>query len=204
MNYRKMDDIKPLPRITYYPSSVPVTSPNQIFRANDYESYILRQPPKRNVTYVSNTYDPNSGVSKSYKTIDETQKFNQSGIIKERHHYILYQNRNWTEKKKIPIVEVKKVQKPQPIKTLRKVTPNYNKRKDIQKKKKIVKEYNYKENNIKEEEGINYENDAIIEETIVKKIIKTEEYYDEEDTGYRPKTAYKKNRVYKKIPINVF
>ena len=56
MNYRKMDDIKPLPRVTYYPSSVPVTSPNQIFRANDYESYILRQPPKRNVTYVSNTY----------------------------------------------------------------------------------------------------------------------------------------------------
>ena len=64
---------------------------------------------------------------------------------------------------------MQKVQKPQPIKTLRKLTPNYNKRKDIQKKKKIVKEYNYKENNVKEEEGINYENDAIIEETIVKK-----------------------------------
>ena len=198
MNYRKMDDIKPLPRVTYYPSSVPVTSPNQIFRTNDYESYILRQPPKRNVTYVSNTYDSNNGVRKAYKTIDETQKFNQSGIIKERHHYILYQNRNWTEKKKIPVVEVQKVQKPQPVKTLRKVTPNYIRRKDMQKKKKIVEQYNEKE-----EEGVNYENGSIIEETIVKKIIKTEEYYDEEDTGYRPKTAKKRTRAFKKIPSKV-
>ena len=69
MNYRKMDDIKPLPRVTYYPSSVPVTSPNQIFRANDYESYILRQPPKRNVTYVSTNGIPRIEFLKYYPVV---------------------------------------------------------------------------------------------------------------------------------------
>ena len=46
-------------------------------------------------------------VHKTLKNISQPQKFNESGIIRETRNYTLYENKNWTEMNKKPIVETK-------------------------------------------------------------------------------------------------
>jgi hypothetical protein len=171
---------------------------------------IKRDPNHLNA--ITRTFSPNE-VKRTYKTFNETQKFNQSGIIKERHNYILFQNRNWTEKKKYPVVEIEKEQPPEPVRTFKKikkekaVNANYIRKTDNQRKRKKVNVelYNYDENNVQDNRANTYiENGSIIEETIVKKIIKTEEYYDEEDTEKKLTTKSSKKHKKAKTPIKIY
>ena len=215
---RRYIDIKPRPRTTYYPDSTPVNAPGrptsrprEIYRTQNYESYVVKRDPNR-LNAITRTFNPNE-VKRTYKTFNETQKFNQSGIIKERHNYILFQNRNWTEKKRYPVVEIEKEQPPEPVRTFKKikkekaVNANYIRKADTQRKRKKinVELYNYDENKVEDNRANTYiENGSIIEETIVKKIIKTEEYYDEEDTEKKITTKSSKKHKKAKTPIKVY
>lgn len=215
---RRYADIKPRPRTTYYPDSTPVNAParpssrpKEIYRTRDYESYVIKRDPNR-LNSITRTFSPNE-VKRTYKTFNETQKFNQSGIIKERHNYILFQNRNWTEKKKYPVVEIEKEQPPEPVRTFKKikkekvVKPNYIRKTDSQRKRKKlnVEVYNYDERNVEDNRANTYiDNGSIVEETYIKKIIKTEEYYDEEDTGSKITTKSSRRHKKTKTPIKIY
>lgn len=215
---RRYADIKPRPRTTYYPDSTPVNAParpssrpKEIYRTRDYESYVIKRDPNR-LNSITRTFSPNE-VKRTYKTFNETQKFNQSGIIKERHNYILFQNRNWTEKKKYPVVEIEKEQPPEPVRTFKKikkekvVKPNYIRKTDSQRKRKKlnVEVYNYDERNVEDNRANTYiDNGSIVEETYIKKIIKTEEYYDEEDTGSKITTKSSRRHTKTKTPIKIY
>lgn len=118
------------------------------------------------------------------------------------------------QRKKYPVVEIEKEQPPEPVRTFKKikkekaVNANYIRKTDNQRRKKKinVEVYNYDENNVKDNRANTYiENGSLIEETIIKKIIKTEEYYDEEDTG-KQKITTKSSKKYKKAktPIKVY
>ena len=215
---RRYADIKPRPRTTYYPDSTPVNAParpssrpREIYRTRDFESYVIKRDPNR-LNSITRTFSPNE-VKRTYKTFNETQKFNQSGIIKERHNYILFQNRNWTEKKKYPVVEIEKEQPPEPVRTFKKikkekvVKPNYIRKTDSQRKRKKlnVEVYNYDERNVEDNRANTYiDNGSIVEETYIKKIIKTEEYYDEEDTGSKITTKSSRRHKKTKTPIKIY
>ena len=217
-------------------------SPNKIIKTEDYESYIINHEPiesnniTNNITVKTNintNTNPNSNkeeVRRTYKTLNETQKFNQSGIIKESFNHILYENKNWTQKKKYPVIEIEKEQALTPIKTVKSVEklkniktikkvqkvkkerefpPNFIRKRDKPRRKKkiIVKVYDYDENNVNEydneeivnENNIN-ENENVVEESMVKKIIRREELFNKENGDI---FSTNKTRHYKKKPIKI-
>lgn len=219
-------------------------SPNKIIKTEDYESYIINHEPiesnniqvKTNINTIANsnpnanTYTNKDEVRRTYKTFNETQKFNQSGIVKESFNHILYENKNWTQKKKYPVIEIEKEQALTPIKTVKSVEklkniktvkkvqkvkkerefpPNFIRKRDkpIRKKKIIVKVYDYDENNVNEydnEEIVNGnnidENENVVEETVVKKIIRKEQLLNKENGET---VSINKSRNYKKKPIKI-
>jgi hypothetical protein len=217
-------------------------SPNKIIKTEDYESYIINHEPvtsnnitnniqvKTNINTNTNGNVNAEEVHKTYKTLNETQKFNQSGIIKESFNHILYENKNWTQKKKYPVIEIEKEQTVTPIKTIKSVDkvkniktvkkvqkakkerefpPNFIRKRDKPKKKRIIlKVYDYDENNANEYnnqeyvEGNNFnENENVVEETFVKKIIRKEEELLKKGDGEI--FHINKTRHYKKKPIKI-
>ena len=135
-------------------------SPNKIIKTEDYESYIINHEPiesnniTNNITVKTNintNTNPNANkeeVRRTYKTLNETQKFNQSGIIKESFNHILYENKNWTQKKKYPVIEIEKEQALTPIKTVKSVEKLKN-IKTIKKVQKVKKEREFSPNFIR-------------------------------------------------------
>lgn len=222
-------------------------SPNKIIKTEDYESYIINREPITSNNVINNIQtttttttnvntEPNFNtnkeeVRKTYKTFNETQKFNQSGIVKESFNHILYENKNWTQKKKYPVIEIEKEQAVTPIKTAKSVekvknikivkkmpkvkiekefSPNFIRKRDKPRKKKriIVKVYDYDENNANEYNNEEYvisgnnvdENQNVVEETVVKKIIRKEEVFNKQNGDvYR----INKTKHYKKKPIKI-
>ena len=217
-------------------------SPNKIIKTEDYESYIINHEPiesnniqvKTNInTIVNSNSNPNANkeeVRRTYKTFNETQKFNQSGIVKESFNHILYENKNWTQKKKYPIIEIEKEQALTPIKTVKSVeklkniktikkvqkvkkerefSPNFIRKRDKPGRKKIiiVKVYDFDENNVNEydnEEIVNGnnidENENVVEETVVKKIIRKEQLLNKENGET---VSINRTKHYKKKPIKI-
>jgi hypothetical protein len=217
-------------------------SPNKIIKTEDYESYIINHEPvtsnnitnnirvKTNINTNTNTNVNPDEVRRTYKTFNETQKFNQSGIVKESFNHILYENKNWTQKKKYPVIEIEKEQDLTPIKTIKSVEklkniktikkvksvkkerefpPNFIRKRDKPRRKKkiIVKVYDYDENNANEYNNEEYangnnfnENENVVEETVVKKIIRKEELFNKENGET---FSINKTRHYKKKPIKI-
>ena len=56
----------------------------------------------------------NEIIKEIHKTKDEPYYFNESGIIREKRNYILYENKNWSENVKYPYVEYEKIDLPPP------------------------------------------------------------------------------------------
>ena len=203
--------------------------PNKLIKKKNYQSYIIKKKPNTSNKIYNNISSDN--FHKTYKTLNETQKFNKSGIVKESFNHILYQNKNWTEKKKYPVIEIEKEQPLTPfnaiksvekIKNLKKVkkirilpkkkeiSPNFIRKRDLGKKKKKIniKICDYEENDANEYDNKKYakrvnltENKNVIEEKIVKTIIRREELLDRENK--KVSSASKKKR-YRKIPIKIF
>jgi len=93
--------------------------PNKIIKKQNYQAYIIKQKPASSNKTLNNISSDN--VRKTYKSLNETQKFNKSGIVKQSFNHILYQNKNWTEKKKYPVIEIEKEEPIEPIITFRTV-----------------------------------------------------------------------------------
>ena len=49
-------------------------------------------------------------VREIHGTISEPQKFNEHGILREKYNYLLYENKNWTENIKYPVVDYEKIE----------------------------------------------------------------------------------------------
>jgi len=195
--------------------------PNKIIKKQNYQAYIIKQKPASSNKTLNNISSDN--VRKTYKSLNETQKFNKSGIVKQSFNHILYQNKNWTEKKKYPVIEIEKEEPIEPIITFRTVEkikklpkkkltlPNFIRKRDAaRKKKKInIKINDYEDNNVNEYDNKKYfkgnnltENSSIIEEKIVKKIIiRKEELFDR---GNKKISSVSKGKRYRKKPIKVF
>lgn len=188
-------------RIKYIPVNFPVYfSPKEVTKNPVFLSYPFWR--KQNLSHDFQIYKLNPGeVFKSYKTFNETQKYNQSGVIKERYNYILYQNRNWTQKKKYPIIEIEKEQSPDQILNFKKIFNQkesiYKKQDKFKRKKKIHVDICDYDDNLKNN---TFENERIIEEKIVKKVIKKEkeEYYNKNEEE-KPNKKYKSNKKLKKL-----
>lgn len=206
-------------------------SPKKIIKTEDYESYIINHEPVKSNNIINNiNTNKNKNkeeIRRSFKTFNETQKFNQSGIVKESFNHILYENKNWTQKRKYPVIEIEKEQALTPIKPIKSVeklktvkkvqkvkkerefSPNFIRKRDKPRRKKkiILKVYDYDENNVNEynnEELVNgnnfSENENVVEETVVKKIIRKEELFDKENGEV---FRINKTKHYKKKPIKI-
>ena len=204
--------------------------PNKIIKKKNYQSYIIKQKPDISNKILNNISSDN--VHKTYKTLNETQKFNKSGIVKESFNHILYQNKNWTEKKKYPVIEIekehpltpfkafktnekiknkKKVKKIQILPKNKEISPNFKKKRDIGKKKKkiFIKICDYDENDVNDNDNKKFlkgisvtKNKNVTEEKIFKKIIKREELFVRENK--KKVSSVNKNKRYRKIPIKIF
>jgi hypothetical protein len=202
--------------------------PNKIIKKKNYQSYIIRQKPDIFNLFFNNL--SSDKVRKTFKTLNETQKFNKSGIVKESFNHILYQNKNWTEKKKYPVIEIKKEQPLTPFKALKSVekiknikkvkkmpiklkkkelSPNIIRKRELGKKKKkiIIKICDDDENNVNEYDNKKYfkgikltENKDMVEEKFAKKINKREKLFDRED---KKASSVNKIKRYRKIPIKI-
>jgi hypothetical protein len=55
-------------------------------------------------------------IKEIHSAIYEPHKFNENGIIREKDNYLLYENKNWTENVRYPIIEYEKINiaKPKP------------------------------------------------------------------------------------------
>ena len=49
-------------------------------------------------------------VYEIHGTISEPQKFNEHGILREKYNYLLYENKNWTENIKYPVIDYQKIE----------------------------------------------------------------------------------------------
>lgn len=49
-------------------------------------------------------------VREIHKIISEPQKFNEHGILREKYNYLLYENKNWTENIKYPVIDYEKIE----------------------------------------------------------------------------------------------
>jgi hypothetical protein len=70
---------------------------------------------KHKINYNTYLYPGKNEIIKEiHKTKNEPYYFNESGIIREKRNYILYENKNWSENVKHPIVEYEKIELPPP------------------------------------------------------------------------------------------
>jgi hypothetical protein len=90
--------------------------PNTIIKKKNYQSYIIKKKLDTSDKSLNNISSDN--YRKTYKTLNETHKFNKSGIVKQSFNHILYKNKNWTEKKKYPVIEIEREQHLTPFKAL--------------------------------------------------------------------------------------
>ena len=202
--------------------------PNTIIKKKNYQSYIIKKKLDTSDKSLNNISSDN--YRKTYKTLNETQKFSKSGIVKQSFNHILYQNKNWTEKKKYPVIEIEREQPLTPFKALnsiekiknkkkvkkiqllpkkKEMSPNFTKKRDVGKiKKKIyIRICDYDENNANENDNKKYfrgnnlsENKNLIKEKIVKKIIRKEKLFDKEN---KKVSSVNKTKRYRKIPIKI-
>ena len=82
-----------------------------------------------------------------YPGYNEPYVFNENGIIREKRNYILYENKNWTENVKYPVVEYEKIELPPPPKP--KPKPKQKPKKIFEKKVQVIKEEIEREEDIK-------------------------------------------------------
>lgn len=76
-------------------------------RKMDYERQLTK-------SYLYPDSDGTGMIREIHTDIYEPQKFNENGIIRERDNYLLYENKNWTENIRYPIVEYEKINIPKP------------------------------------------------------------------------------------------
>ena len=103
---------------------------------------------------------------------------------------------------------IKTIKKVKSVKKEREFPPNFIRKRDKPRRKKIiVKVYDYDENNANEynnEEYVNEnnfnENENVVEETVVKKIIRKQELFNKENGET---FSINKTRHYKKKPIKI-
>ena len=75
----------------------------------DYENQMTR-------SYIIPGDSKRGAIREIHSTVYSPQKFNEAGILREKRNYILYENKNWTENVKYPIVEYEKVETEEKVK----------------------------------------------------------------------------------------
>ena len=97
-----------------------------------------REKHKINYKNSQTYYNPrnNEIIKEVHKSYNEPYIFNENGIIREKRNYILYENKNWTENIKYPIVEYEKIELPPPPKPKPKPKP----KKTFEKSVEVIKE----------------------------------------------------------------
>ena len=65
-------------------------------------------------SYLFPSSDGTGMIKEIHSAVYEPQKFNENGIIREKRNYTLYENKNWTENVKYPVIEYEKIDIPKP------------------------------------------------------------------------------------------
>ena len=96
---------------------------------------------QKSKSYIVPGPDGKTKIKEIHKTVYSPQKFNENGIIREKRNYTLYENKNWTENVKYPIIEYEKIDIPKPKpKPKIKAKPKPNPMPKIEKEFEVVRE----------------------------------------------------------------